>query len=120
MFVKYVVGVFAITLILTSAVLASGIPDVTQCTVTCAYEGPETPVILNRPDGWGSPFTAARIIPGITVDATITLILRDGTGAPIENFPFEDLWLAPNCDEMLICPNGATADASTDVNPDYS
>jgi len=110
-------GIFAITLIVGAASLAmAGVPDVNECSATREYTGPERTVLLNVPDGNGNPFTAAVKVGGGTADATITLIVRDGAGIAIVNYPSEDAWLESVDGGMVACLGGATADFSTDVN----
>lgn len=110
-------GVFMIALIVGAASLAiAGVPDVTQCTATRAYVGPEFCVLLNVPDGNGNPFTAAVKVGGGVEDATITVIVKDAAGAYIVNYPFEDIWVESVDGGMVACVGGATSDASTDVN----
>ena len=110
-------GIFAITLIVGAASLAmAGVPDVTQCSATRAYTGPERTVLFNVPDGNGNAFTDAVKVGGGVEDATITVIVRDGAGVAIANFPFEDVWIESVDAGMVACTGGATADASTDVD----
>ncbi len=117
MVLRKLMGIFAITLIVGAASLAmAGVPDVTQCSATRAYTGPERTVLLNVPDGNGNPFTDAVKVGGGIADATITLIVRDGAGVAIVNYPSEDAWLESVDGGMVACLGGATADASTDVN----
>ena len=117
MVLRKLMGIFAITLIVGAASLAmAGVPDVTQCEASRAYTGPERVVLMNAPDGNGKSFTEAVKVGGGTVDATITLIVRDGAGVPIANYPFEDCWLESVDGGMVACLGGTTADASTDVN----
>lgn len=117
MVLRKLMGIFAITLIVGAASLAmAGVPDVTQCSATRAYTGPEGTVLFNVPDGNGSPFTGAVKVGGGTADATITLIIRDGAGLPIANYPSEDAWIESQDGGMVACLGGAVADFSTDVN----
>ena len=110
-------GVFMVALIVCSASLAiAGVPDVTQCTATRAYAGPERTVLLNVPDGNGNSFTAAVKVGGGEADATITVIVKDSAGAPIVNYPFEDVWVESLDGGMVACTGGSTSDFSTDVN----
>ncbi|MBU2502334.1 hypothetical protein KJ682_13460 [bacterium] len=61
---------------------ATGIPDLSNCTVTCAYTGPGHPVMYNVPNGMGSGFDHCNI--GLDViDATIHVVLKDGNGVPM-------------------------------------
>ena len=116
MALKKIMGIFACTLILGSAALATaGVPDLAQSTAARAYLGPETAVLFNAPNGGGSAFTEAVIPGGAVVDATITLHLVDGSGADIPNFPFEDAWIESADGGMVACIGGATADANTDA-----
>jgi len=117
MVLRKLMGILTITLIIGAASLAmAGVPDVTQCTATRAYVGPEFCVLLNVPDGNGAAFTDAVKVGGGVVDATITLIVKDGAGVAIANYPFEDAWIESVDGGMVACVGGATADASTDVN----
>ena len=117
MVLRKLMGVFMVALIVCAASLATaGVPDVTQCTATRAYTGPERCVLLNVPDGNGAPFTAAVKVGGGMEDATITVIVKDAAGAAIVNYPFEDIWVESVGGGMVPCTGGATSDASTDVN----
>ena len=116
MVLRKLMGIFTITLIVGAASLAmAGVPDVNQCTASRAYTGPEFCVLLNVPDGNGAAFTNAVKVGGGVADATITLIIKDGGGIPIVNYPFEDAWLESVDGGMIACVGGATADASTDA-----
>jgi hypothetical protein len=116
--------------ILTIAVIAlgsglafaiTGVPSHQLSTAEWAYEGGETLSLLVVPDGSGAALDAALLPgpslggPGGTVDATITLTLRDWFGYPIVNFPPEDLWLEVRDGGMSRCPNATVADAPTDL-----
>jgi hypothetical protein len=107
-------GIFCATLILGSASFAmAGVPDL-QLSIA---SGPaQACVLYNLPNAAGSSFTEAVAIVGLaTVDATISLTLNDGTGAPINLFPFEDLWLESDDGGLVGCTGGTTADGSTDA-----
>lgn len=111
-------GIFACALIIGAASFATaGVPDLGLSTAT-TYVGANVPVMLNLPNGGGSPFTSATINLGGTataVDATINLTLLDGGMVPVVNFPFEDLWLESLDGGMVFCTGGTVADANTDA-----
>jgi hypothetical protein len=110
-------GIFTITLIVGAASLAfAGVPDVTQCSTSRAYQGAEYAVVRCLPNGGGEPFTAAVAQGGGIVDATISVIVRDGAGVPIVFYPFEDIWLESADGGMVACDGGANANGSTDAN----
>ena len=108
-------GIFAITLIVCAASLAiAGVPDVTQCSATSGHTG--FAVLMNVPNGNGNPFTQAGPQVGLDwTDATISVVVNDGTPVAIANYPFEDIWLESQDNGMVACTGGATADASTDA-----
>ncbi len=115
MVLRKIMGIFAITLMVGAASFATaGIPDLDQSVSSRAYTGPEAAVMFNMPNAGGTAFTAARILTG-PVDATVTLVLKDGLGAFIANFPFEDMWLQAADGGMVPCTGGSTADFNTDV-----
>lgn len=108
----------------------AGIPDLdlSSCVMLNADPG-MTLSVYNAPDGSGSVMTEARNQPGtgtlesVQDDATITVTLLDSGSNAVFAYPFEDLWLeCPPLPADLVspglvaCPNGATADASTDIN----
>jgi hypothetical protein len=116
MALKKFMGTFACVLILVSAALATaGVPDLGLSSAATAYTGAGSAILFNIPNGGGSAFTAARDLTG-AVDATVTLTLIDGLGAPIANFPAEDMWLESADGGMAFCTGGTTADLNTDVN----
>ncbi|MFH2053488.1 MAG: hypothetical protein ABIK96_13565 [bacterium] len=97
-----------------SAVFATGIPDLSNCTVTCAYTGPGHPVMYNVPNGMGSGFDHCNI--GLDViDATIHVVLKDGNGVPISHFPAEDIWLDNGTGDLAVCGGVHCADGPTDA-----
>jgi len=115
MVLKNIMGIVAITMIIgTGSLAATGVPDLNLSTASRAYTGPETAVMFNLPNGGGSSFNTAATIGG-TVDATITLYLRDLTASPIANYPLEDLWIESADGGMTACLGGTTADSHTDV-----
>jgi hypothetical protein len=96
---------------------AANVPDLGMSTAVSATPG-QTLSLYNLPDGGGSAFTGAYILGGGgNADATITVHLKDGFGADIANYPFEDMTLA--CDDglgqaMVPCVGGVSADGNTD------
>jgi hypothetical protein len=113
---KIIVLVFAVVFITQPLLALAGIPDATQCEASLAYSGPGTPSLLVVPDGSGNPFTEAHDEEGNVVDATITLIIRDGAGVPIYNYPAEDCWLESVDGGIARCIGGATADFNSDLD----
>jgi hypothetical protein len=92
------------TLLTTSAFALSGIPDLELSTAVSNGGS-----IYICPAGDGQTLAGA--------GATITVTLIDGIGAPIANFPFEDLWvesLEPGA--LVFCPGGNLADANTNAS----
>ena len=127
MVLRKFMGIFAVTLIVCGASLATaGIPDLEESEATMAtaggpYDG--MPVTLFCiPDGGGRTFDRAFLkggdpITGLarTVDATITLTLEDGGGFAIPDYPAEDMWLQWTDEStMFICVGGTMADRDTD------
>ena len=129
-------GIFAITLMVCSASLAlAGIPDVTMCSSNRWMDssGFDRGILLVVPGSAADhPFTAAVEVgqpvgaPQVVFDATIEVIVRDGSGTAIANYPAEDIWIecpaAPNpvgdpdtAVGLQACIGGAIADQSTDV-----
>ena len=97
----------------------SGVPDPALSTAELrAYAGPETLSLLVQTDGSGASFDQALAPGGIPADATITVAVRDGLGAPIEFFSFEDIWLeaaGTTGTGLRACGGAATADYNTDA-----
>ncbi len=117
MVLRKLMGVLMVALIVCAASLATaGVPDVTQCSATRAYTGPERTILFNVPDGNGNAFTEAVKVGGGVADATITVIVRDGAGVPVVNFPSEDTWIESVDGGMVACTGGAVSDASTDLD----
>ena len=110
---KILTLVFAFFLVQPSPALTV-IPDLSHSEASIAYEGPGIPSLLVVPDGNGNSFTEAHDEQGNLVDATITLIVKYSTGAVVENYPFEDLWLQTVDDGLIPCIRGTVADQNTD------
>ncbi len=119
MVLRKLMGVLMVALIVGAASFAvAGVPDLGLSTATMATSG-QTLSLFNLPSGGGNAFTAAYIVGGGgQADATITVTLNDGLGAPIANYPFEDITLAcTNGGQVMVpCLGGATADANTDAS----
>jgi hypothetical protein len=79
-----------------------------------AYPGPETAVLMVLPDGSGAALTNAAIV-GSTVDASITLYLKDWI-YPVVDYPREDMWLESADGGLAMCAGGTIADANTNAN----
>jgi hypothetical protein len=48
--------------------------------------------------------------------ATITVVVRDQSGIPIPNYPFQDVWVGhPGDNSIALCQGGSTADNNTDA-----
>ena len=112
---------FLCCLLLVSATAAiGGVPDTGLSTAEMrAYAGTATVSMFNLPDGSGCAFADAIAEGGGPADATITVTLVDGNSVPIQNYPFEDIWLqsaGTSGTGLVACSGGATADANTDAN----
>jgi hypothetical protein len=63
---------------------------------------------------WVSPSGRGRTLSSL--NSVVTVHVLDGNGAPIANFPFQDIWLASaKPGEINLCPGGSSADANTDA-----
>lgn len=110
-------GVLCVALLVGAASFAvAGVPDLGLSTATRAYTGGETLSLWNLPDGDGNSFENCFLPGGGNADGTVTVVLKDGLGAFVENYPFEDVNL--DCDDgtqaAVPCPGGATSDFNTD------
>ena len=121
MVLRKLVGIFACTLIIGAASFATaGVPDLNLSGATAA-NGATQVVLYSTPNGSGAGFAGAVAVGGGVTDATIQLTLLDGAGAPIVNYPFEDLWLESGTfvdtdnPGLSGCTGGTTADGSTDA-----
>jgi hypothetical protein len=109
-------GVLLVALIVgASSFAVAGVPDLGLSVATMATSG-VTLSLFNLPNGGGQAFTEATDASGATQDATIGVVLKDGLGAYVKNYPREDVTLS--CAEakgnaMVPCIGGATADAET-------
>ena len=112
---KSLIIAFAILIIAQPCFALSGIPSLIESTAEIAYTGPDIPSLMVVPDGNGPRFTAAHDEHGNVVDATITLFLRDDLGAPIADYPREDLWLESVDGGLVVCMYGVIADQNTDA-----
>jgi hypothetical protein len=92
------------------------LPDPLLSDASIAYGGPDIPSLLIAPDGSGPSFAAARDEEGQTVDATITLHLRDFQGNPFILFPREDMWLETHDGNQVACGGNMIADQDTDAD----
>ncbi len=112
---KYVANIFLLIISLPSVAFAC--MDIMQFTYAeIAYSGSGMAAVMVVPDGSGDPLTAASTPSGQTVDASITLFLRDCFDVPIASMPQEDMWLESVDHGLLACPGGTVADANTDAN----
>lgn len=108
----------------------AGIPELSLCTAYMLSAPADSNLnVYNAPDGSGYLMTEARRLgtaPGSWEDATITVTLLDSGSNVVFSYPFEDIWLEnPPATPpvalgdpagLVACANGATADASTDIN----
>ena len=109
--------IIATILLGSSTLVAQAQEDIDwmYATLTTAAGDTECSLFV-RPDGQGTPLTAAFVPDGDPIDATITLLLTDYSLAPIVGFPAEDLWLESSNGGMAICISGSMADGPTDAN----
>lgn len=97
---------------------ADGGPDPEMSTVTMAYPGPGSAMLVVVPDGSGPTFSSGYAMGGNVVDVTVTLTLNDIGGYPIANFPAEDIWLRSLDNGLQPCGGGPglLPDRNTDSN----
>jgi len=116
MLLRKITGLAVCGMIIGSAALAlAGVPDLDQSSASLAYTGTETLSLYSLPNGNGRAFASAFLPGGAGADATVTLTLLDGLGAPISGFPFQDMWLEPDDQGLVTCGGNATADANTNA-----
>jgi len=116
---KLTVLAVGVLLLGTAALATAGVPDPALSTAEMrAYAGTTTLSMFNMPNGGGRAFANAFVVGGGAADATVTVTVRDGLGAPIEFFPFEDIWLqsaGTTGTGLAACGGNATADLNTDA-----
>jgi hypothetical protein len=107
-------GILVCSLVVSLASVAfAGVPSLSLSTAVPADTNPVS--VYSNPDGSGDGFNDCYLFGGGKTDATITLTLVDGTGAPINLYPSEDLWLESASGGLQICAGGTAADFSTDA-----
>lgn len=113
------VAVFLISLAFAAASAMAGVPNLSMSTASTAAGEGVIPVLYNLPNGHGSAFGDARSTGGV-VNATITVTLLTGAGAPVTNFPAADLWLVKEVvagtGNFIACIDGTTADQNTNAS----
>ena len=116
MVLRKLMGLFMCTLILGVASFATaGVPDLGNSEAEMLAGGAgQVLSLFNLPNGGGSAFADAQDAAGASVDATITVTVRDGNNDIIAGFAGEDLWLASFDGGMVPCVGGANADGDTD------
>lgn len=116
MLLRKFMGLAVCALIIASASAAvAGIPDLDLSSAARAYTGSEVLSLMSLPNGAGKAFNQAFLPGGSEADATITLTLLDGLGAPIANFPFEDMWIEAADGGLVSCGGNAVANFNTDA-----
>lgn len=135
---RKLVGLLVCGLVLSLASYTlAGVPNMGTSTATSAYAGtqagyPQVSVYC-LPSGLGDPINDCYwwnggANPGATfkVNATITLTLLDVSMVPVQNYPYEDMWLESENGRIVyvppllttglsLCTNGSTADLNTDA-----
>ncbi len=100
----------------TTAMADTGIPWVGSISPANIDEAS----IFVLPNGTGPALTGALLFGAYVIDASIEVQLIDYNGAPIANFPWEDIWLDAESDTEFHCYlggfGGFAADSSTDFN----
>ena len=113
---RFLFGALVVSL---ASLATAGVPDLNTSTASIdpAADGANVFVV---PNATGAAFTEAKVQQGgggnVTVDATITVTLRDTQGNLIFGYPFEDMWLETDGGGLAYCEGGTVADGSTDVN----
>lgn len=97
-----------------SGTFPTGVVDLSLSTATTA--APEPALLYVSLGGSGSRLDQAYALGGNIVDATITVILRDGAGEPIANYPANDIWLTTAGGAFNECTGETIADHDTDEN----
>jgi len=117
MVLRKIMGLFVCVLVLSSAAMATaGIPDLTNTLANMDGAGANTVALFNLPNAGGSAFDEAQIYGvGTAIDATITMVVLDAYGAPVADFPSEDMWLESVDGGMVPCTGGTAADFTTNA-----
>jgi hypothetical protein len=109
-------GLFACAMIIGAASFATaGIPDLQTTTASLTYTGTETLSLFNLPNGAGKAFTNAFLPGGTETDGSINLVLKDGFGDFIADYPAEDMWISSQDNGMVPCGGTAGADFNTNA-----
>lgn len=96
-------GLCATLALATVASATTGIPDLSMSTATS-----NPGHLLISPKGTGPSLAEA--------DVVITLTLLDGTGTPISNYPFQDMWVDDDGNgDIFMCHQASLADHNTDA-----
>ncbi len=117
MFRKHALTILLFALVLFISGAAFSLPDLSASSVRMPNIGEETPVLFVLPNGEGVSFTNARALgTGEIVDATIELTLVDYFGAPITDYPLEELSLGSPDGDFDCCILGGAPDEDTNIN----
>jgi hypothetical protein len=101
--VLFPVAVFL--LIAAGPVLAQNAPDAQNCTATLVTQGVPPLSMFLVPNGSGTPLSGCYDSAGRTVNAWISVTLRDATGAPATNVPVTDVRLEYLNSPLAWCGN---------------
>jgi len=102
-----------LVLLLTVSASADELPDYAASTASIpTWNGS----IWVSPGGNGPDMAHGFGPSGEPADVRITLILIDGMGNPIANYPREDMWLVSAWGGLSRCPMGTAPDTTTDEN----
>lgn len=108
---------FCILFSISPSLALTGVPDLCESNASMNGVTNQTISLFSLPDGQGLSLNEAQIYnDGTTIDATITLEVLDFSGAPISDFPAEDMWLESHNGGMVSCALGTMADSNTDFN----
>lgn len=92
------------SMLLMAGVASAGIPDEVESTASSAGG-----VVMITPSGAGGSLAAA--------GATVTVTVLDAGMLPVQNYPFQDIWLDDTGDlAIALCQGGSTADANTNAS----
>ncbi len=114
---KIALIIICILLTFSSALATTDVPDPCMSIATMDGVTTETVSLFSVPNGTGVDLDEAQIFnDGTIIDATITLVVMNGYGVPIADFPAEDMWLDSSDDGLAPCVVGTMADFDTDTN----